>query len=254
MSDIKKQYTATQWAEIEGGHTMSEKSTELPFMQSLGEARMFKSKAQIAREGVRSVTDHVFVSCLSLYAISQDYNSAPMAKNYAKATIARGSFSAASPGGTDLYQTMFVLNKPAGIVDSAKDKLLLNKITVDNQKIKGFLRKIQNGSMSHGEAQSFFYRLESQLNIQDPKLRAARRLTQNWSKLTTAQRTLVATQLDRYYKTAAYRSDMRPLFMKFAKNNGLIVGASKAGKIAKRIARGAAAFTAGYAAGKMTEL
>ena len=89
---------------------MSEKSTELPFMQSLGEARMFKSKAQIAREGVRSVTDHVFVSCLSLYAISQDYNSAPMAKNYAKATIARGSFSAASPGGTDLYQTLYTVN------------------------------------------------------------------------------------------------------------------------------------------------
>ena len=149
---------------------------------------------------------------------------------------------------------MFVLNKPAGIVDSAKDTLLLKKITVDNTRIKGFLRKIQNGSMSHGEAQSFFYRLESQLNIQDPKLRAARRLTQNWSKLTTGQRTLVATQLDRYYKTAAYRSDMRPIFMKFAKNNGLIVGASKAGKIAKRIARGAAAFTAGYVAGKMTEL
>ena len=214
MSDIKKQYTATQWAEIEGGHTMSEESTGLPFMQSLGEARMFKSKAQIKQEGIRSVADHVFVSMLSLYAISQDYNSAP----------------------------------------SAKDTLLLKKITVDNTKIKGFLRKIQNGSMSHGEAQSFFYRLESQLNIQDPKLRAARRLTQNWSKLTTGQRTLVATQLDRYYKTAAYRSDMRPIFMKFAKNNGLIVGASKAGKIAKRIARGAAAFTAGYVAGKMTEL
>ena len=250
----ERQYTAKQWAELEGGHTMSEDSKALPFMQSLGEARMYKSKAQISREGARSITDHAFVSMLSLYAMSQDYDSAPMAANYAKATIARGSFSAPSPGGTDLYQTLFTINKPDGLVNSANDKMLMSKVQLDNNKIKGFLRKIQNGNLSHGEAQSFFYRLESQLAIQDPKLRAARRLTQNWSKLTTAQRTLVATQLDRYYKTAAYRSDMRPLFMKFAKNNGLIVGQGKVKKIAKRVARGAAAFAAGYAAGKMTEL
>ena len=243
----EKQYTAKQWAELEGGHTMSEDSKALPFMQSLGEARMYKSKAQISREGARSITDHAFVSMLSLYAMSQDYDSAPMAANYAKATISRGSFSAPSPGGTDLYQTLFTLNKPEGLVNSANDKMLMSKVQLDNNKIKGFLRKIQNGNLSHGEAQSFFYRLESQLAIQDPKLRAARRLTQNWSKLTT-------TQLDRYYKTAAYRSDMRPLFMKFAKNNGLIVGQGKVKKIAKRVARGAAAFAAGYAAGKMTEL
>jgi hypothetical protein len=252
MSEQK--YTLQQYAQMQGGHEMEENDKSLSFMQSLGEARMYKSRAQIKSEGLRSITDHAFVSMLSLYAMSQDYDSAVMAKNYAKATIARGSFSAASPGGTDLYQTLFTLNKPMGLVDSAKDKILLNKLTVDNAKIKGFLRKIVNGNMSHGEAQSFFFRLESQLGIQDPKLRAARRLTQNWGKLTTAQRTLVATQLDRYYKTAAYRSDMRPLFMKFAKNNGLIVGQGKVKKIAKRVARGAAAFAAGYAAGKMTEL
>lgn len=250
----EKQFTAKQWAELEGGHTMSENSKELSFIQTLGEARMYKSKAQISREGARSITDHAFVSMLSLYAMSQDYKSAPMAANYAKATIARGSFSAASPGGTDLYQTLFTLSKPDGLVNSAADKMLMKKVNIDHTKIKSFLRKIQSGRVSHGEAQSFFYRLESQLAIQDPKLRAARRLTQNWGKLTTAQRTLVATQLDRYYKTAAYRSDMRPLFMKFAGNNGLIVGQGKVKKIAKRIARGAAAFAVGYAAGKMTEL
>ena len=130
-----KKYTLQQYAAIQGGHEMTPDDTSLSFMQTLGEARMYKSKHEISREGARSITDHAFVSMLSLYAMSQDYDSAVMAKNYAKATIARGSFSAASPGGTDLYQTLFTLNKPMGLVDSAKDKILLNKLTVDNETV-----------------------------------------------------------------------------------------------------------------------
>ena len=34
----------------------------LEFIQSLGEARMFKTKQQIKGEGARSLTDHLFVS------------------------------------------------------------------------------------------------------------------------------------------------------------------------------------------------
>ena len=190
----QRQYTAKQWAELEGGHTMSEDSKELSFMQSLGEARMYKSRPQIAREGARSITDHAFVSLLSLYAMSQDYDAAPVASKYAKSTISRGSFSQPSPGGTDLYQTLFTLSKPEGLFKDTKDTLLMNKVRFDQTKTKAFLRRIQTGQITQGEAQTFFFRMERDLAITDPKLRAARRLTQNWGKLTTAQRTLVATQ------------------------------------------------------------
>ena len=48
-------------------------SEELSFIQSLGEARMFKSRNQLEKEGARSLTDHLFVSLLALYAMSNDY-------------------------------------------------------------------------------------------------------------------------------------------------------------------------------------
>jgi hypothetical protein len=255
MSEEK--YTLRQYAQMQGGHEMENmysNDNNLSFMQSLGEARMFKSRAQIAGEGAQSITNHAFVSMLTLYAMSQDYNSAPIASNYAKSTISRGSFASASPGGTDLYQTLFTLSKPEGLFKNPKDALLMNKVRFDQTKTKAFLRRIQTGQITQGEAQTFFFRMERDLAITDPKLRAARRLTQNWGKLTTAQRTLVATQLDRHFRANALRSDIYPHFKRFAKSGNLIVGQGTVKKIAKRVARGAAAFAVGYAAGKATEL
>ena len=52
----------------------------------------------------------------------------------------------------------------------------------------------------------------------------------------------------------AMRSDIYPLFSKFAKSQNLIVGDSKKAAIGKAIARKAAAFGAGYALGRSLEL
>lgn len=251
---MTEKYTALQWAAIEGGHSIENEHKGLSFMQSLGEARMYKTRDQIKREGARSVTDHLFVSLLSLYAMSNDYNYAPVAKEYAKRTTQLGGFNNPSPSGTDLYQTLFTMNKPGGLLDNEKDQLLLNKVRVDYPKIKRFLMGVQTGRVTPGEAQAFFFKLERDLKIEDPKLRAARRLTQNWTTLTTQQQQLAASQFLKYFRLEARRSDLFPLFNKFASDNNLAVSQGRAGKIAKRIARGAAALALGYAAGKATEL
>lgn len=251
----QERYTANEWATMSGGHSVEPQEQGLSFIQTLGEARMYRSREQIKREGARSVTDHLFVSLLSLYTMANDYKYAPVAKEYAKRTMqSGGSFSQPSPSGTDLYQTLFTLNKPQGLFADEADQLLLNKVKVNNPKIKKFMRDVQTGNINPGQAQAFFFKLERDLAIQDPKLRAARRLAQNWDTLTTAQRQLVATQLNRYFNMDAKRSDLRPLFNNFAKDSGLVVSDSKAKKIGKRIARGAAAFAGGYALGKMLEL
>lgn len=250
----KEKYTANEWAAIQGGHTIEPETTGLSFIQSLGEARMFKTRDQIKKEGARSVTDHLFVSLLSLYTMSNDFRYAPVATEYAKKTMQNGGFNTPHPGGTDLYQTLFTIKKPNGILDGAADSALLDKVRLNDVHIKKFLRDVSNGKTTPGAAQAFFFRLERELAIQDPKLRAARRLAQNWTTLSTSQQQLVATQLSRYYKVHAKRSDLNALFTNFAKDSGLEVDDSKLKKIGKRVARGAAAFAAGYAAGKMTEL
>ena len=246
-------FTPMEKALMEGGHEVpARKQEQYGFINGLGEARMFKTRQQISREGARGVADHLFVSLLSLYAMSNNYDYAPVAKEYAKQTNRRGNFNTHSPSGSDLYQTMNTLLKPEGLAGSAKDDLLMNKINVDQVRIRRFLKNLEQGNASQSQAQQFFYKLEKDLAIQDPKLRATRRLVQDWNSLSTQQQTLAATQIDRYYRMNGMRSDIRPLFTKFAKDNKLIAGASRMGRIAKTVARKAGAFAIGYAAGKAT--
>ena len=240
MNDTVKQY--------------SEESNEkgLEFIQSLGEARMFKTKHQLKGEGARNLTDHLFVGLMSLYAMSNDYKYAPIAKQYARRTAMYGGFARPSPSGTDTYQTMFTLLKPEGLADSAKDKLLLAKVNVDQRKIRQFMKMLETGKVNPGQASAFLYKLEKQLAITDPKLRAARRLIGDWTTASTQQRQLAATQLNKYYRMSARRSDLNPIFKKFTDDNGLVMGAKKKRSIKATIARKVGAFAAGYAAGSVT--
>ena len=108
--------------------------------------------------------------------------------------------------------------------------------------------------MSTSHAQQFFFKLERDLKIQDPKLRAARRLIQDWTKLSTQQQQLATTQLMRYFRLNARRSDLMPLFAKFAKDAGLEISDEKKSSIGKTLAKGAAAFAVGYGLGKTMKL
>jgi len=249
-----KKYTLQQYAAIQGGHEMyeDESSKGLTFMQSLGEARMFKTRNQISSSGARTLTDHFFVSMMSLYAMSNDYKYAPIAKKYAKDTNRFGNFNRPSPSGTDLYQSLHTILKPEGLVDSEADKLLLNKVNVDQRKIRMFMKQLETGKVNPGQAQAFFYKLEKDLAIQDPKLRAARRLVGDWNNLTSNQQQLAATQINKHFRLNARRSDLNPIFSNYSKDAGLQLSSPEKKSIGKRIARGAAAFAAGYTAGKLT--
>jgi hypothetical protein len=249
-----KKYTLEQYSAMQGGHAMptEENGTQLSFIQSLGEARMFKTKQQIKGEGARSLTDHLFVSMLSLYSMSTDYKTAPQVAAYARRTNMYGGFNRPSPSGTDVYQTLFTLSKPTGLADSPADKLLLAKVNLDQRKIKQFMKMLETGKVNPGQASAFLYKLEKQLAITDPKLRAARRLIGDWTTASTQQRQLAATQLNKYYRMSARRSDLNPIFKKFTDDNGLVMGAKKKRSIKATIARKVGAFAAGYAAGSVT--
>jgi len=229
----------------------------MEFIESLGEARMFKTREQIAREGSRSVTDHLFVSLLSLYAMSNDYRYAPVASEYARRTISRGSFNSPSPGGTDLYQTIFSLQRPGEMFSGEADEMLMGKVRVDANRIKRFIRGIERGNVSSQEASAFLFKLERDLKIQDPKLRAARRLTQDWDSISSTQQKLVVNQLMQHYRLNGRRSDIMPLFSTFARDNNLVMNDEEKQSVFKKVAKGAAvaagAFAVGYAAGKATE-
>jgi hypothetical protein len=245
------EYTNYEKALMEGGHTVpSRKVQQYGFINELGEARMFKTRQQISKEGADGLTNHLFVSLMSLYMMSNNYEYAPVAKAYANQTMRKGNFNTPAPSGSDVYQTMHTLLKPDGLVSGEKDKLLLNKVRIDQIRIKRFLKQIEQGNVPAGQAQAFFYKLEKDLAIQDPKLRATRRLVQNWNDCSTQQQQLAASQLDRYFRQNGMRSDLKPLFNRYTKDNNLVAGSSRMNKIATTVARKAGAFAIGYAAAK----
>lgn len=247
-------FTDFQKACMEGGHEVPELQSQYgvkpaEFIQTLGEAKMFRTRRQIEKSGARDVADHAFVGILSLYVLSQNYDFAPMASEYAKRTIRFGNFNNPSPSGTDLYQTIHTLQ--AENIPGEKSTLLFNKIQLQPQRLKTFLLQISKGAVTSSQASVFLTRLERQLAIQDPKLRAARRLIQDWSSLSTNQQTLATTQIAKYYRLNARRSDLMPLFMQFANANKLVAGPGLKSKIAKQVVRKTAAFGAGYGLGKL---
>lgn len=253
---MEKKYTPSEYAVMYGGHSIDDiqsatvELAKFDFIQSLGEARMFRSRNQISSEGSRNLTDHLFVSLLSLYAMSNDYNYAPVAKEYAKRTSQLGNFNMAKPSGTDLYQTIFSLQRPGEMFKGEKDEMLMSKVNIDTPRIKRFLQKIRTGQIQQGEAQQFFYKLERDLKIQDPKLRASRRLVSNWESLSTDQQKLAGGQLMRYYRLNARRSDLMPLFAKYANDNSLDITDTEKKTIGGRVLRTAGMFAIGYGLGK----
>ena len=117
MSD--KKYTPMERALMEGGHEVpARKEEQYSFINSLGEARMFKTRQQISSEGASSITNHLFVGLMSIYIMSNNYEYAPVAKAYATNTVRKGNFNTPSPSGSDLYQTMHTLLKPKGLLSA----------------------------------------------------------------------------------------------------------------------------------------
>jgi len=182
--------------------------------------------------------------------MSQDYKYAPVAKEYARRTMGFGGFNRPSPSGSDLYQTLFTLKRGDALFGKERDAMLMDKVRIPEPQIKRFLNQVKNGNVNPSQAQQFFFKLERDLKIQDPKLKATRRLVQNWPNLSSQQQALAGNQLQRYYRMFARRSDMAPLFTNYAKDSNFIL--SKGGKksIALGVARKVGAFAAGYAIGK----
>ena len=246
-----EKYTAKQYAEMYGGHTVTEEEPKgLEFMQTLGEARMFRSKDQIKREGARNSADHLFATLMSLYTMSQDYKYAPVAKEYARRTMAFGGFNRPSPSGSDLYQTLYTLKRGDSMFGKERDAMLMDKVRIPEPQIKRFLNQVKNGQVNQSQMQQFLFKLERDLKIQDPKLKATRRLVQNWPNLSSQQQQLAGNQLNRYYRMFARRSDMAPLFTSYAKDSNFLLDRGGKGRIAKQVLRKVGAFAAGYAIGK----
>tara|TARA_B100000035_G_scaffold245558_1_gene214179 strand:+ start:1335 stop:2177 length:843 start_codon:yes stop_codon:yes gene_type:complete len=217
---MEQKYTAKQWSEMQGGHTMSEApKKQYTFIGDLMESRMFRSKSKVEDTNAREMADFAMMNLLALYILSNEYDFAVAAQDYAKRTMMYGNFNSYRAGGTDLNIALTaVRNGMSG--DGAKDDLQNNKLRFNDVKIKAFLNTIKAGRPPVS-VPSFFLRMEKDLDIQNSNYRSIRRLAQDWPRLNKMQKQLVITRMMQFFRAKALRSELYSYIRDMSRSQGL---------------------------------
>lgn len=217
---MEQKYTAKQWSEIEGGHTMSEEpKSQYGFIGDIMESKMFRSKSRVEGSNARDMADFAMMNMLTLYILSNEYDFAPVAQDYARRTMAYGNFNTYRAGGTDLNVALTaVKNGLAGAGD--KNELQNAKLDFNDTKIKAFLNTIKAGRKPVSVA-GFFMKLERDMDIQNSNYRSIRRLVQDWPRLNKMQKQLVITRMMQFFRMKALRSELYSYIRDMARSQGL---------------------------------
>jgi hypothetical protein len=253
-----EQYTAKQWAEIEGGHSMSETNQpQFGFLNDLNEAsKLYRTRQQLDTADLRDTLNFAFVNLLTLQILYSNYNTAPIAQDYAKRTlIGNGNFKTYRRDGTDLYHALHKISTKSGGGDK-RAQIQSAKTQLPEQQLKQYLKAIASGQQLP-QVSGLFMRIERGLDITEANYKAMRRMAVNWNGLPPGQKTLLATRMLQYYRANAIRSELYPSFKKFASAgnfyNPSIDSVEKditARKVATRAAAATAAFAGGFAGGR----
>ena len=216
----QNKYTLKQWSEIQGGHEMSESpKNQYAFIGDIMESKMFRSKSRVEGTKSREMADFAMMNMLALYILSNEYDFAPVAQDYAKRTMAYGNFNTYRAGGTDLNIALTSVKN--GMSDARdKDKLQNAKLNFNDVRIKNFLNTIKAGRKVMG-APGFFMKLERDIDIQNSNYRSIRRLVQDWPRLNGMQKQLVITRMMQFFRAKALRSELYSYIRDMARSQGL---------------------------------
>lgn len=254
MSNDKKKYSAYEWSQIEGGHTVEPQTAKLQLINTLTESRLFRNKKIADEVNLDDAASLAFTYLMLLNVFNKDYDYAPLSAEYAKRTAAFRNFNTFRTSGTDLYIALNRLMGRDQKEDNDKDIIARKRLKPNNTDLVQYLTHIGSSKNNPGYEQKMLMRFQRQLNVQDSMLKSLRRLVGDWDNLNQNQRSLVVTRLVQYMRAKAPRSEMMQPLLKFQKRGNFMVDDSKDTKknIWDKPIVKAAAFAAGiYAAGKV---
>ena len=212
-------YTATEWAAIEGGHTMdTSKEEAFSFIKDLHEARMTKDNGSAKKLTYSDCCERLYLMLLILETMRNFPDHQKVVQRYAKKTIGFETYKFYRIMGTDLYNFIYFL--VGG--DSAQNKLKDPKSAKEMKRnsripvldINRYIRALANGSEVNPS--SLFIKLESALRITNSDYKAVRRSILNWDKQTRSDKRLVATRLIFATRAKLRSSDLIDDFEKWA--------------------------------------
>lgn len=193
--------------------------------ENCNESKMFRNH-HLSSLTLRDTADSVFLNMLTLYMLSQEFETRPFAQDYAGRTLMFGNFSQPRVGGTDLYQGLHILLNPSGVTAirlkaDLQNKALAAQLKTNSKLVKLFLKDIADGTTDKVTAVRVMYRLEGQMAIDISNYKSLRRLMTDWGNQTVYQKQMCVTRLLQYYRIRGRRSELLPMVEALARSKGL---------------------------------
>lgn len=226
---------------------------DLQLVTDLTESRMYRSKQAFNKVSARQVCDLAFMDMIAIWILYNEFDFAPVGRDYAARTVAFNRFTQFRQMSTDLYLNLHVVSeKRTDLLTTTADDTLIDRIQLDIGQIVRYLRMAAQNNLTQGMVRQTLQRLEQTLRIDNSNYRSVRRLAQQWPMLTTSQKRTVLTRMVYFYRANGLRSEMYMHINALAKSQGLIDPDAKnpeRGNLAKTAATAAAAGAAGFAGG-----
>jgi len=220
---MAEKFTATQWAAIEGGHTVEpEKEKPFSFIQDMQEARLTRGQDSNRILTYTDCCERLYLSILMLEAMRQYPAYTGQVKRYAKMSTQK--YFAYMSNRTDLHNFIYYVVGDNSAQEKLKDpnaaKAMRASTKIDIQELDRYLRMLGVGS-SPTRVGPFLIKLEASLKITNTDYKEIRRVLTYFSNSTTGQRRAVITKLLFAARAKLRSSDLIDEFSKFVADTNL---------------------------------
>lgn len=173
---------------------------ELEFIdKEICESRLYRTTAQMSNLNGRETADLAYLNTIALYLMLQDDAQHGYASEYAFQTAKYGDYNVFRTNATDLYVLCYILKNPDNnyvrLNDHSASVNFLKSLSFDSLRHLKFMRTMSQSADKTNEAVSFFFRLESQLKINNDRYKQYRRYITTWGNLKYSSKQLVISKL-----------------------------------------------------------
>jgi hypothetical protein len=174
---------------------------KLELINTLGESRMFRTKAAISSFTPVEKDLLTYAYLLAVLGLALDTKTTIWARQYAGKTAAFSNFDFYRTTGTDLYVLLYDMFERKG------------QTTLSERQIVTMLKDVSKGTSDRSDVEYLLLRMERKLNITDTRLRNARRTVLNWMSEGQANRHTALTQLYQMIRKASNIAEILPYML-----------------------------------------
>lgn len=180
----------------------------------------FRTERALYNNTTKHMVNMLFFEILRLTFMYKVYDLAAHASDYSKRTVIRPMNVKFSMRDTDLKAMLKYFNDIESNKNLSKnDKIYLNRISIDNQRIFMYLRRMMTTRSLDNQDRILLQKLQKDMKVDDPKLRAMLTLVVKWESLTGEEMRLLVDRIKNYGLLHLRNSEMSKAMNKFSKQD-----------------------------------